>query len=115
MRAPGANSFAFVGQSFLDELAAAAGRDPLDLQLEILAATSIPDPSANGRPSSFKAERLAGVLQQVAEESNWRNRPRHAGKGMGIAAYACHLGYCAEVAEVTVDAQNRVRIDQVWA
>jgi isoquinoline 1-oxidoreductase beta subunit len=115
MRAPGANAYAFVGQSFLDEVAVAAGRDPLDLQLELLAATPIPDAKANGRPSTFNAGRLAGVLQQVAEESNWRSRPRTAGTGMGLAAYSCHLGYCAEVAEVTVDSQNRVRVNQVWA
>jgi isoquinoline 1-oxidoreductase beta subunit len=113
MRAPGANAYAFIGQSFLDEIAAAAGRDPLDLQLEILAATPIP--ASSGRPSGFKAERLAGVLQQVAEESNWRSRPKNQGTGMGIAAYSCHLGYAAEVAEVTVDASNRVRVNRVWA
>jgi isoquinoline 1-oxidoreductase beta subunit len=110
LRAPGANACAFVGQSFLDELAFAAGRDPLDLQLEILAATP-----AAGTSSGFKAERLAGVLSQVAEESNWRNRSHARGTGMGIAAYACHLGYCAEVAEVTVDSANRVHVTQVWA
>jgi isoquinoline 1-oxidoreductase beta subunit len=115
MRAPGANAYAFVGQSFLDEVALAAGRDPLDLQLELLAANG----SGNGRPSGFNAERLAGVLKQVAEESNWesnwRNRRPGKGTGMGIAAYSCHSGYCAEVAEVTVDSQNRVRVNQVWA
>jgi isoquinoline 1-oxidoreductase beta subunit len=115
MRAPGANAYAFVGQSFLDEVAVAAGRDPLDLQLELLAATLVQDKSSNGRPSGFNAERLAGVLKQVAEESNWRNRPRTKGTGMGIAAYSCHQGYCAEVAEVTVDSANHVRVNQVWA
>jgi isoquinoline 1-oxidoreductase beta subunit len=113
MRAPGVNAYAFVSQSFLDELAAAAGRDPLDLQLELLAAS--PVKRGNGRQSDFNPARLAGVLQQVADESNWRNRPRTPGTGMGIAAYACHLGYCAEVAEVTVDEQNHVHVNQVWA
>ena len=115
MRAPGANAFAFVEQSFLDEVALAAGRDPLDVQLELLAATPVAQEGGNGRPSGFNAERLAGVLRQVAEESNWRNRAHTPGTGMGIAAYSCHMGYCAEVAEVTVDAQNRVRVNQVWA
>jgi isoquinoline 1-oxidoreductase subunit beta len=113
MRAPGANAYAFVGQSFLDEVAFAAGRDPLDLQLELLAAA--PTTGNSGPPSGFNPERLAGVLQQVAEQANWRNRPRNSGTGMGIAAYACHQGYCAEIAEVTVDSENRVRINQVWA
>ena len=114
MRAPGANAYAFVGQSFVDEVALAAGRDPLDLQLELLAATPAAG-AGNGRSNGFKPERLAGVLQQVAEESNWRNRPRGAGTGMGIAAYACHLGYCAEVAEVTVNSEQHVHVNRVWA
>ncbi|HEY3706656.1 MAG TPA: molybdopterin cofactor-binding domain-containing protein [Terracidiphilus sp.] len=112
MRAPGANAYAFVGQSFVDEVALAAARDPLDLQLELLAT---PVANGSGRPSGFNAERLAGVLRQVAEESNWRNRVRAPGRGMGIAAYSCHSGYCAEVAEVAVDAENRIRVNQVWA
>lgn len=120
MRAPGANAFAFVGQSFLDEVALAAGRDPLDLQLELLAAKAVPMPdNGNARRGpaeyTFHPERLAGVLQQVAEESGWRTRKRNLGTGMGIAAYSCHLGYCAEVAEVTVDATNHVKVTQVWA
>ncbi|MGA8043462.1 MAG: molybdopterin cofactor-binding domain-containing protein, partial [Terracidiphilus sp.] len=88
MRAPGANAIAFVGQSFLDEVALAAGRDPLDLQLEILAATPVPMPAGEENPQRgpeeyrFHPERLAGVLQQVAE--------------------------------VTVDANNRVRVNKVW-
>lgn len=113
MRAPGANAYAFVGQSFLDEVAHAAGRDPLEVQLEILAATPIEE--KNARASGFNAERLAGVLRQVTEESGWKSRKSGNGRGMGIAAYACHLGYCAEVAEVSVDAANRVRVERVWA
>jgi isoquinoline 1-oxidoreductase beta subunit len=115
MRAPGANAYAFVGQSFLDEVALAAGRDPLDLQLELLAATPAAAGANSGRPSGFNPDRLAAVLKQVAEESNWRNRPHSKGTGMGLAAYSCHSGYCAEVAEVTVDSANRVRVNQVWA
>lgn len=114
MRAPGSNAYAFVEQSFLDEVAHAAGRDPVDLQLELLAATPTGQ-QTGGRHSGFNAERLAGVLRQVAAESGWRNRKNGNGRGMGIAAYACHLGYCAEVAEVTVDTSNRVRVERVWA
>jgi isoquinoline 1-oxidoreductase beta subunit len=111
LRAPGSNAYAFVEQSFLDEVAIAAGRDPLDLQLEILEST----PAEPEEHRSFRADRLAGVLRQVAEESGWRGRKRKAGRGMGIAAYACHLGYNAQVVELSVDAQNRVRIHEVWA
>jgi len=121
MRAPGANALAFVGQSFLDEVAAAAGRDPLDVQLELLEATPVPLPESEQQAQRgpeeyrFHAERLAGVLRQVAEESGWRKRKSGSGTGMGIAAYSCHLGYSAQVAEVTVDADSLVRVNRVWA
>lgn len=110
MRAPGSNALAFVGQSFLDEVAHAAHRDPVDLQLELLAASY----GGNG-DRNFRPERLAGVLRQAAEESGWRNRKSGNGEGMGIAAYACHLGYCAQVARVSVDAKLRVRVHETWS
>jgi isoquinoline 1-oxidoreductase subunit beta len=55
------------------------------------------------------------VLEMVAEKSGWRERKKTPGRGMGIAAYYCHLGYFAEVADVSVDAQNRVTVNHVWA
>jgi isoquinoline 1-oxidoreductase beta subunit len=116
MRAPGVNAYAFVHQSFLDELAAAAGRDPLDLQLEILKATPAPDTKLDFKdPDVLNPERMTGVLELVAEKSGWRARKKAPGRGMGLAAYFCHFGYFAEVAEVTVDSSNRVTVNHVWA
>jgi isoquinoline 1-oxidoreductase subunit beta len=115
LRAPGVNAFCWVGQSFLDELAVAAHRDPLDLQLEILSATPVPKLPNENFDESLNADRLKGVLELVAEKSRWRERQRQKGRGIGIAAYYCHLGYFAEVAEVSVDAQNRVTVDRIWA
>jgi isoquinoline 1-oxidoreductase beta subunit len=117
LRAPGANAFCWVGQCFLDEVATAAGRDPLELQLEILSATPVTDPNAAPRragPNTLNPDRLKGVLQLVAEKSNWATRKKTPGKGMGIGAYFCHLGYCAQVAEVTVDASNAITVNRVW-
>ncbi len=116
LRAPGANAYCFVGQSFLDELAHAAGRDPLDFQLELLGSTAparVNRPSPG--PSALNPDRLKGVLELVAEKSNWSNHKREAGHGMGIAGYFCHSGYFAEVADVSVDSQNRVKVNHVWA
>ncbi len=116
LRAPGANGNAFVLQSFLDELAHAAGRDPLDLQLELLSRTPAagftPQPD---NPSSLNPERMRGVLQMVAEKSNWRNRKTEKGYGMGIACFFCHLSYFAQVAEVTVNEQNQISVHRIWA
>jgi isoquinoline 1-oxidoreductase beta subunit len=118
LRAPGHNGYAFVIEAFIDELAAAAGRDPLDLRLEILSATPVPMPAeANGRrmTDSLNPARLKAVLQLVAEKSNWAARKSTPGHGFGIAAHYCHAGYFAEVAEVSVDSSNRITVHHVWA
>jgi len=116
LRAPGGNAYAFVGQSFIDELAAAAGRDPLEFQLEILSATPMPvqENRAKG-PRDLNPERLKGVLELVAEKAGWANRKHTPGRGLGIAGYFCHQGYFAEVADVSVDKDNKVTMNKVWA
>jgi isoquinoline 1-oxidoreductase beta subunit len=116
LRAPGANAICFVGQSFIDELAAAAGRDPLDFQIELLNTIPVPlDQKQQPGDPPPNAERLKGVLELVAEKGGWRNRNKLPGHGMGIACYSCHLGYFAEVAEVSVDVRNRVTVHHIWA
>ena len=119
LRAPGGNAYAWVGQSFLDELAAAAGRDPLEFQLEILSSTPIPIPGQENQPKGprdLNPERLAGVLKLVAEKAGWANSKKGTpGRGFGIAAYFCHQGYFAEVADVSVDKSNKVTVNHVWA
>ena len=118
LRAPGGNAYAWVGQSFLDELAIVAGRDPLEFQLEILSATQVPMTGSEGKPKGprdLNPERLKGVLQLVADKSGWANRKKAPGRGMGIAGYFCHQGYFAEVADVSVDKDNKVTVNHVWA
>ncbi len=86
LRAPGNNAYAFVGQSFLDELAVAAGRDPLEFQLEILSNKMVPVPGEENTPKGprdLNPERLKAVLQLVAEKSNWANRKKEPGRGTG--------------------------------
>jgi isoquinoline 1-oxidoreductase beta subunit len=118
LRAPGNNAYAFVGQSFLDELAVAAGRDPLEFQLEILSNQMISVPGEENKPKGprdLNPERMKGVLQLVAEKSNWASRKKEPGRAMGIAGYFCHLGYFAEVADVSVDKDNKIKVNHVWA
>jgi isoquinoline 1-oxidoreductase beta subunit len=123
LRAPGDNAHCWVAQSFLDELAHAAGRDPLEFQLELLSNKQTPwsegehDAVGDHEPTGQSVlipERFKGVLELVAEKSGWAKRGKTPGRGMGIAAWFCHLGYFAHVADVSVDAQNRVTVHQVW-
>ncbi|MGA9668496.1 MAG: molybdopterin cofactor-binding domain-containing protein, partial [Terracidiphilus sp.] len=124
LRAPGDNAYCWVAQSFLDELAHEAGRDPLEFQLELLSNKKAAWKSSEGDavgdheptgPSVLIPERYKGVLELVAEKSGWAKRTKEPGRGMGLAAWFCHLGYFAEVADVSVDASNKVTVHQVWA
>ncbi len=124
LRAPGDNAYCWVAQSFLDEVACAAGRDPLEFQLELLSNKEVPwssgehDAVGDHEPTGQSVlipERFKGVLTLVAEKSGWAKREKQPGRGMGIAAWFCHLGYFAEVAEVTVDKDNKVTVNRVWA
>ena len=123
LRAPGDNAYCWVAQSFLDELAHAVGRDPLEFQLELLSNKQAPwsagehDAVGDHEPTGQSVlipERYKGVLELVAEKSGWAHRSKTPGRGMGIAAWFCHLGYFAQVADVSVDIQNRVTVNQVW-
>jgi isoquinoline 1-oxidoreductase beta subunit len=116
LRAPGSNAIAFVVQSFLDELADAAGADPLDFRLRLLAETPMPPGTATGPAALFgvfDAARMRGVLELVAERSRWRERTTANGRALGLAFHFSHGGYFAEVADVTVTDQ-RVRVNKVW-
>ena len=124
LRAPGDNAYCWVAQSFLDELAHAAGRDPLDFQLDLLSNKQAPwtagehDAVGDHEPTGQSVlipERYKGVLELVAEKSGWAKRGKERGRGMGIAVWFCHLGYFAEVADVSVDAQSKVTVHRVWA
>ena len=117
LRAPGSNAIAFAIQSFLDELAHAAGKDSVEFRLALLSSTPIPLPAPPaGRPTplSFNAQRMTGVLEMAAEKSGWGARKAARGVGMGVAFHYSHLGYFAEVAEVEVSAQNTLRVKKVW-
>ncbi len=112
-RAPGSCTYAWMICCFLDELAHAAGKDPVEFNLALLGDRDlVPGTGEHGRP--YNAARMRGVVKQVAEKSGWgKALPR--GKGMGLGYYFSHQGYIAEVAEVTVSAKGALRVDRVVA
>jgi isoquinoline 1-oxidoreductase beta subunit len=116
MRAPRSNALAFVMQSFVDELAHVAGADPLQFRLDMLRSTAasqtsgdpdVPDPV-------FNPERMRGVLNRVRDQSNWTRRHRTRFSAFGVACHFSHLGYFAEVAEVSVQHDRQMRVQHVW-
>ncbi len=110
LRAPGSNGLAFVVQSFIDELAHAAGADPVAFRLKLLGDHKM----VGDGPGAYNAERMRGVLLAVAAQSGWGTRLLPKRSGMGVAFHYSHLGYFAEVALVRVAADGAVRVENVW-
>ena len=103
MRSVNALQAAFAAESFLDEVAVAGGKDPLELRLHLLAKDEMIGP--------WSAARMRGVLQQVADKSGW-GKPLPAGQYRGIACHACFSSYAANVVELSME-NDQPRIHRV--
>ncbi|MEY4636832.1 MAG: hypothetical protein RJA55_2630 [Acidobacteriota bacterium] len=114
LRAPGSNVYAFVFQSFLDELAHAAGQDPVAFRLQLLEQPQLAAVDKGPFSSPFDPARMKAVLQLVAERSGWRKTALPKGRALGVACHFSHMGYFAEVADVGVSGDNRVKVHKVW-
>jgi isoquinoline 1-oxidoreductase beta subunit len=112
---------AFGIQCFTDELAHAAGRDPLDYLLDLIGdpraidfkGVEYPNYGASLETYPWETGRLRHVTELVAEKSGWGKRKHAKGTGVGIAAHKSFLTYVATVVEVEVNDQGEVRIPRV--
>lgn len=106
-RAPRSNFIAGAEQSFLDEVAEAAGKDPIEFRLELLE-KSISNPV--GEKNDYEADRYAGVLKLVKEKSNWGTE--QPGVYRGVSAYFCHDSYVAHVIDLVME-NGKPRVQKV--
>jgi len=117
-RAPGSCVFAWVFHSFIDELAHAGGRDPLELRLEILGDKDEMPAGGGGAtkgkqaPAGYNVARMRNVLKFTAEKAGWGKKKFAKGSGAGIAFHFSHRGYIAQIAEVTVTKEGQLKVDR---
>ena len=106
-RAPRSNFIAGVEQAFLDEVAEAAGKDPIDFRLALLD-RAMKEPV--GENNDYEADRYAGVLKLVKTKSNWgADMP---GVHRGVAAYFCHNSYVAHVLDLAME-NGKPRVQKI--
>jgi isoquinoline 1-oxidoreductase beta subunit len=112
-RAPGSCALAWAIQSFIDEMAHTAKKDPLEFRLALLGEDREVPPSG-GRGAPYHATRMKGVLKLAAEKAGWGEK-LEKGRGRGIAFHFSHLGYVAVVADVTVSKDGKLKVNKLTA
>ncbi|QNF33092.1 molybdopterin-dependent oxidoreductase [Adhaeribacter swui] len=108
-RAPRSNFLGAVEQSFLDEVAELAGKDPIEFRLELLERAKN---KPVGKENDYNPERYAGVLKLVRDKSNWKQTKN--GVYRGVSAYFCHNTYVAQVIDLTMQ-ENKPVVEKVYA
>lgn len=112
-RAVDTNWNSFAVQGFIDEVAAAAEKDPLEMRREIIRTSAKPTAEQdNDNTGPVNVERLIAVLDLAAKNANW-GKPLPTGSGRGIAGLYAFGTYVAQVAEVTVAKDGSVKVDRV--
>lgn len=109
MRSVYALQAGFALESFIDELAVAAGKDPLKYRMQLLAK----DQDLNYFTTVWHTARMRGVLQLAAEKAGW-DKPLPAGRYRGVACFGCFQSYMAEVVEISME-NNQPRVHRVVA
>jgi len=101
MRSVYALQVAFASECFLDELALAAGKDPLAYRLHLLAK----DEDIKYFDATWRTARMRGVLQMAADKAGW-GKPLPPGRYQGIACFGCFGTYMAEVVELSMEGEQ---------
>jgi isoquinoline 1-oxidoreductase beta subunit len=110
-RAPQSNFIAGAEQAFMDEVAEASGKDPIEFRLELFD-RAINNPVGDPKQNDYDPERYAGVLKLVKEKSNWNGA--NSGKARGVSAYYCHNSYVAQVLDLEDGGADMPRVDKIW-
>ncbi len=97
-RAPRSNFMAGAEQSFLDEVAEAMEKDPIEFRLELLKRAK---ENPVGETNDYETERYAGVLELVKEKAGWGQNDSNLHRG--VSAYFCHNSYAAHVLDLTIE------------
>ena len=108
-RAPRSNFIAGAEQSFLDELAELAGKDPIEFRLELLDRAK---KNPVGKENDYDADRYAGVLKLVRDKADWKNKKANIHRG--VSAYFCHNTYVAQVLDIEM-IESKPVIQKVFA
>jgi isoquinoline 1-oxidoreductase beta subunit len=109
MRSVYALQAGFALESFVDELAVAAGKDPVEYRLHLLAK----DQDLPYFTTTWKTARMRGVLQLAAEKAGW-SKPLPPGRFRGVACFGCFSSYMAEVVEISME-NDTPRVHRVVA
>ena len=110
-RAPRSNFIAGAEQSFMDEVAELAGKDPIEFRLELFD-RAINDPVGDPEKNDYDPKRYAGVLKLVREKAGLGNESK-GNMARGIAAYYCHNSYVAQVLDLEMDGNSPI-VNKVW-
>ena len=108
---------AFAVQSFANELAYAAGRDPYDYLLALIGSGKVIEAKQSPEVAAkypYDTARLRHVAELAAQKANWGKKKSGNGWGMGIAVHRSFLTYVATVVEAEVDSDGVVRIPNVY-
>ena len=104
-RSPGHSAYCWAYQGFFDEVALAAGKDPLEFRLDLLS-------KAYGEPP-IDLDRAAGTLRKAAEAAAWGRDPG-PGRGLGLAFHFDHGSFVSHVAQVKAEGK-RVTVEKFWS